>query len=185
VRVPWETDGSSAVHVGPGAHPQVVVHKSNGERVTGEAEELVARRDRVLDRQVRLFGDGHGGPGLFSIGPHPDLVGREVDGLVAAGAGDSTFELYGSTRYDPDGPVLPMRIAGELEGVAGSEDVAVAVNGRVAAVTRSFSFLGDTLISALLPESAFRPGQNRVRVYLVRESGAGLRLEAAAPLAAG
>jgi hypothetical protein len=184
MRVPWETDGEPATDVRPGDHPRVVVHKSNGDLAVGDFEELVERRGRVLERQVELFGDADEPPGLFAVGPHPELLGREVDGLAAQGPDAPTYVLYGDSWYDPDAPVLPTRIAGEIDGERGGEDVAIAVNGRIAAVTRTFSFAGKTLISALLPESAFRAGANQVRLYLVRDTGDGLRLEAAVPLPA-
>jgi Sulfatase len=177
VRVPWETDGSSAVRVSPDDHPQVVVHTSSGERVSGDAEELAERRDRVLESQVRLFGDGEEPPGLYAVGPHLELLGEEVNGLAAGSSGGPSYDLYGDTWYDPEAPVLPTRIAGEIEGVPGDEDVAIAVNGRIAAVTRTFSFSGDTLVSALLPERAFRPGANQVRLFVVSEEDGDLRLE--------
>jgi hypothetical protein len=181
IRIPWQADGEPATDVSPGDHPQVVVHKSNGDRAVGGFEDVVERRDGVLERQVELFGDADGPPGLFALGPHPELLGREMDDLASEGPDAPTYELYGDSWYDPEAPVLPTRIAGEIDGARGGEDVAIAVNGRIAAVTRTFSFAGETLISALLPESAFRPGANQVRLYLVREDGDGLRLEAAVP----
>jgi Sulfatase len=177
IRIPWRTDGESAVRAGEGDHPQVVVHKSASEAVTAAFEEALDQRERSLERQVELFGDRARPPGLYALGPNPELVGRDVDELVTERSGDATFDLYGSTSYDPDAPVVPTRVAGKLEGVSGGEDVGVAVNGRIAATTRTFSFAGDTFVSALLPVSAFRPGANSVRLYVVREGGEGVQLE--------
>jgi len=136
----------------------------------------------ALERQVDLFGERDDEPGLYGIGPRPELLGRAVDGLALATAGGGpTFTSYGDTAYDPDSPVVPVRIAGRIEGVPAGEDVAIAVNGRIVAVTRSFDLGGDVLVSAVVPESAFRPGQNRVRVYLVEGTGEDATLREVAP----
>jgi hypothetical protein len=173
VPIPWRTDGSSAVHVRPGEHPEVVVFTSSGERVTGDPDELVERRHSVLERQLGLFGEGDGPPGLFAVGPRPELLGRRVDRLSVAQGNGATVELYGDAFYDPEGPIVPARASGRLEGVPTGRDLAVAVNGRIAATTRSFELEGDVVFSAVLPESAFRPGANRLRVFVVE----GPRLE--------
>jgi hypothetical protein len=105
-----------------------------------------------------------------------------VDGLsLAAAGGGPTFTSYGDTDYDPDSPVAPVRIAGRIEGAPAGEDVAIAVNGRIVAVTRSFELGGDVLVSAVVPESAFRPGENGVRVYLVEGAGEDPTLRELAP----
>jgi sulfatase-like protein len=167
VPVPWQTDGSSARQARPGEHAEVVVFTSSGERVTGDPDELVERRHRVLERQLSLFGEGNGPPGLFAVGPRPGLLGRRVDRLSVAQGNGATVELYGDAFYDPEAPVVPTRASGRLEGVPTGQDLAVAVNGRIAATTRSVELEGEIVFSAVLPESAFRPGANRVRVFVV------------------
>ena len=165
--VPWETDGRSAVSGAGGDGSEVVVDTSSGERVVGDVDDLIEQRDRVLARQVEIFGEGHGVPGLYAAGPRPELLGRNVDGLAVSAAGGPRFETYGSARYDPDSSFAPVRIYGRLHDVPTGTDIAVAVNGTIVATTRSFEFDGDTLVSALAPETAYRPGANTVRLYVV------------------
>jgi hypothetical protein len=182
IEVPWRTDGRSALGRAPGAYPDVVVETASGDQVVGEIDDLVARRATALERQIDLFGQGDDEPGLYGIGPRPELLGRAVDGLaLAATAGGPTFRSYGETTYDPDSPVAPARIAGRIDGAPAGEDVAIAVNGRIVAVTRSFELGGDVLVSAVVPENAFRPGENAVRVYLVEGAGDDATLRELAP----
>ena len=54
--------------------------------------------------------------------------------------------------------------------------LAIAVNGRVEAMTRAFALDGRTQFVALVPELSFRSGQNAVDVYSVRRSADDLRL---------
>ncbi|MGH3038758.1 MAG: hypothetical protein ACRDLZ_05035, partial [Gaiellaceae bacterium] len=155
---------------------QVAVGASSGEVVEGELAEIVRRREEVLARQVELFGEEDSRPGLFGIGPRPELLGRPVEGLVAAAAGGPTFESYGTSEYDPGSPFAPVRVYGRIHGAPPGEDVAIAVNGRIVAVTRSFEHDGETLVTAVTPEDAYRPGENSVRVFHVQGSGEDISL---------
>lgn len=176
--VPWRTDGSSVVAVTPSEHPQVVVHKSSGEPVIGQVGELLERRRNVLARQLDLFGEGSQPPGLYAVGPRPELLGRRLDELSVSEAADARVALFDEGRYDPGAPLVPTRVTGRLEGVDAGRDVAIAVNGQIAATTVTFVLQGDVLFSAVLPESAFEPGDNDVRAFLVDE---GSQLEELAP----
>jgi Sulfatase len=181
VEVPWESDGRSALGPARGEETDVVVHTSSGEVVVGDADELVEKRDRLLARQIALFGEGNEPPGLYAVGPRPELLGRPVDALTVASGAGPTFESYGSSTYDPDSPLAPVRVYGRIHGAPGSHDVAIAVNGTIVAVTRSFEYSGETLVSAVTPESAYRRGENSVRVYLVDGPAEEARLEELAP----
>ena len=170
--VPWETDGRSVASSTGGNRPQVVVDTSSGERVVGDVDELVEERDRVLARQVELFGEGDGAPGLYAAGPRPELIGRPVNGLAVSAPDGPRFESFGDARYDPESSFAPVRVYGRLHDVPAGRDIAVAVNGTIVATTRSFEFDGETLVSALAPESAYRPGANSVRLYVVEGAAA-------------
>jgi hypothetical protein len=176
VRVPWRTDGRSALTAGRDKEPQVAVFTSSGERVTGNKAELVRRRRAALARKLQLFGTD-----LFRIGPHRELLGHEVDGLAASRPDPPRVRLLDGTFYDPAARVVPVHVAGTLEGAAGGEDVAVAVGGRIRALTRSYVYGGRTWFSAVLPEAAFRPGRNAVRVFLLDARGGRLSLVEAPP----
>ncbi len=170
VEVPWETDGRSLL-AGDGDGADVRVGTSSGDVVVGDDDELVERRSQVLAHQIDLFGEGDDEPGLFGIGPRPDLLDRPLDGLAGAVSGGPTFESYGESDYDPAAPFAPVRVYGRIDGAPAGQEIAVAVNGRVVAVTRSFEHDGDTLVSAVTPEDAYRAGANSVRVFVVQGSG--------------
>ena len=77
--------------------------------------------------------------------------------------------------------VVPVEITGSLRGGrrGAKHDVAVAVNGRIEAVGRTFYLRGDRTehYAAMVPESSLREGRNDVEVYEVGH-GATLRLAA-------
>jgi hypothetical protein len=70
-------------------------------------------------------------------------------------------------------------VVGKLSGGTPGRDVAVALNGRIAAVGNTFSLAeGDEgeFFSVMVPPRAFRSGRNRIDVYEVSASGSLTRL---------
>jgi hypothetical protein len=140
--------------------------------VSAPFEEALAARDDAVARQVALFGTGDWE--IFDIGPYGDLVGRPVSELALRGRadGEAVVDAVGSrlVRSLPSrSGAVPSPLAGTLSGgVAKGDSVAVALNGRIAAVCRAYQGAdGVTRFSALAPESAFRPGRNEPRFFLV------------------
>jgi hypothetical protein len=77
--------------------------------------------------------------------------------------------------------MLPAFVHGRLVADAGAEArpelLAVAIGGRVAAVTTAFPGPdGMPRFQAIVPESDFAPGRNRVELFAVRREGARVRL---------
>jgi Sulfatase len=135
--------------------------------------EMERRRARWRGRWARLFGTGvqsrvlYGDPWemAYRTGPHPELIGRQVSSLPATGAQTVT----------PRGTLFPTRVTGEMRGVPFGEhrDVAVAVNGRIRAVGRSFDlwWKGREFYSMVVPETSLRAGRNRIDLFEVRSGG--------------
>ena len=78
---------------------------------------------------------------------------------------------------------MPAQIAGDLTGARrrARRDLAVAVNGRIEAVGRTFHLTGDPRehYSLMVPEATLRDGRNAVEVFEVVRGGT-LRLIARA-----
>jgi hypothetical protein len=153
--------------------------------------ELDRRRELWREHWARVFGTGLGSEVLYGdpwtqayrIGPHPELLDRRVATLpVAPRKGVSGTMTYASRiRAVSSGEeVLPIRITGPLHGLAPEEhrDLAVAVNGRIRAVGRSFDVrrAEREFFSLMVPEQAMRPGRNRVELFEVRPDGTLVRL---------
>ena len=71
--------------------------------------------------------------------------------------------------------VVPCQIAGRIRGSGPTteRDIAIAVNGRIAAVGRSFHLRGEKVesYSVMVPENALREGRNTVEVLEVEPDG--------------
>jgi hypothetical protein len=155
-------------------------------------DELRRRRAAVRARRAETFGTGreslerYGDPwaSAYRIGPNTELLGRRVAPLSV---GDSrsisaSVEGRGLSRRLP-GPhpeVHPTHVTGRLRGgVPGEQrDLAVAVNGRIVAVGRSFHLVRQDreFFSLIVPERALGPGLNRIAVFEVTGSGRLARL---------
>jgi hypothetical protein len=141
---------------------------------------LLERQERAVARKVELFGEGtweH----LYTQGPHGKLLGRPVSELsVATPSADMATIDHEATRrllaaMDPDLPFVPSLLQGYVEGDGArtGRTLAVAVNGRIAAVATIYR---DERFSALAPESAFRAGENDVEFYWVDGAAGAERL---------
>lgn len=139
-----------------------------------DAQPLLARRAATIAERARRFGTGADVERMFRIGPNPGLIGRRVVS-ASARSGHAKARLWGPRRFvnvDLRGRRVPANVIGWL-GAGRPRDLAVAVNGRIAAVGRSFRPTGSTGMefSLLVPESSFRDGFNDVRLYEVAREG--------------
>jgi hypothetical protein len=146
--------------------------------------ELRDRRARWRRRWARLFGTGaesellYGDPWTraYRIGPHRELLDRPVEELrVARRSGPEHATVAHPGLYaqvSRQAPVFPTRVTGALEGMRPGEhrDLALAVNGRIRVVGRSFDLTRPRLefYSLMIPETALRAGANRLELFEVR-----------------
>ena len=149
--------------------------------VTIPGKRWLAERRRVVRRRLRQFGSGDLASLYTGIGPNRTLIGRDVSGVagVAGSARRGTIARGGLfSRVRRGSGVVPTQIAGSLHGGPGApRDLAVAVNGEIAAVGRSFRLAGRPTESFafMVPEEALRDGHNEVEVFEV-VGGVRLRL---------
>jgi sulfur carrier protein ThiS len=127
-------------------------------------------------RRLRELGSGDWGSLFTSYGPDRDLIGQQVGTPRAASGVTATLSLADSySRVRRAGGVVPTQVAGRIEetGPRKERDIAVAVNGRIAAVGRSFHLRGQAVesYSVMVPEDALREGRNRIEVLEVSEGG--------------
>ena len=155
-------------------------------------EEMDRRRADWRRRWARLFGTGiqssvlYGDPWAmaYRIGPHPELLGRPVSSLRVRPANGISAQVANASllqEVTPGDVMHPTRVTGPLRGVPFDEhrDVAVAVNGRIRAVGRSFDlwWRGREYFSVMVPETSLQAGRNRVEVFEVTGGGALVALQ--------
>ena len=185
----WRNSGHSAFSDEAQQREELELELRDFSRVVSIGrDELEAAREEVRRRRAATFGTGaqsqadFGDPwaSAYRIGPNQELLGRRV----RPGSLERSREVRAQVanarllqNVNPRGALLPTRIAGRLEGgVPGDvRDVALALNGRIAAVGESFRLPGRSaeFFSLMVPNSALRPGRNQVELVEVGP-GAGL-----------
>jgi Sulfatase len=186
IRLPYRADGRSAFSRATRRRRVVRLPNRSFTRIVRiSARRYEARRRRIVRHRLRLFGSGP--TGLFSgIGPHRELIGRPVTALRVAGRGRVRASVVGGRRLRAvrrASGIVPAQIAGDLRGGRRGQkrDIAVAVNGRIQAVGRTFYLRGDRTehYGVMVPESSLHDGRNSVQVFEVGRGGT-LRLLARA-----
>jgi Sulfatase len=183
-RVPWSTEGVSWADPSAAKRQRTekLFYPRPGVRHTfeGPANQAAVLRG-ITDRLLRPQ-DGY--LGWFRFGPHADLVGRRVGDLTVAGGG-GTARVIGLDDYrhvDPDSGRVPAHVGGQLTrtapGTPPRPAVAVAVNGVIGGVSGTFAS-GDsppTWFSAMVPDTLLRPGDNKLQLFLLYDTGGQQRL---------
>ncbi len=183
-KVWWRNDGYSAFSETTRARGQVAMSRRDFSRVISiDRDDLERMREGRRQWRAAKFSTGakslaeFGDPwaAAYRIGPHRELLGERVAGRPvgrpsSVGGVVANAALLGDV--DPAAQILPTRVTGRLTGSPPDvlRDLAVAVNGRIRAVGRSFRLRGrqTEYFSMLVPETALRPGRNRVELFEVR-----------------
>jgi hypothetical protein len=119
---------------------------------------------------------------MYRIGPHSELIGQAVDSYSVADTPPVEIELIRSgSFYSRDRHVLvPCFVEGKARAPAGTKtpvELAVAVNGTIWATTRTYLLNGyRDRWAAMVPERAYREGENDVRYYAISSVGSNLCL---------
>jgi hypothetical protein len=143
---------------------RVVVRKSSGAEVSSPLAPLLRRRWAALRAQLEVFGSETPANALYGLGRYRGLLGRRPAPATPA-ARRAHVLLADAARYravDLDPLEAAVQLHGRITG-AHLTDVAIAIDGRIAAVVPVF----EREFWALAPRSAFRAGANAVRVYAV------------------
>jgi hypothetical protein len=173
IDLPWTTDGASLFG---DDRPERVES-----RITGSEGTIVFGTDGSEARAVATRKIAHfGTDGPFGLVPpgYADLLDRRIEEIDLQPDGDigaTVRDLSAFEAVDVDGPSLPVWISGTIErnGSYGNDLIlAIVVNGRIAAVTRSSETDDEkTEYGAMIPPGAFVDGRNDVELVLVRGVG--------------
>jgi hypothetical protein len=173
----YRADGRSAFSRAVRSRRTVSIVKRDFSEVVRLAKRSwLERRAAVVRRRLGELGSGDW-PSLFSAyGPHRELIGMHVRRLRAAGGTRATLSLERSfANVRRSSGVVPCQVAGRIHASDGrsARDIAVAVNGRIEAVGRSFRLRGEQVesYSVMVPAAALHDGRNRVEVLEVGRDG--------------
>lgn len=170
VEIPWPVDGESLLDRRLPRDGTVTVEGNDGRSATAALSDLLARRDEDLRLQVERFGTGTWEK-MYASGPLAGHVGRSLTELAAGTAPDLGAELDGPAllqSVDLASGLVPAYITGRVVDGAAGWDLAVAVNGRVVATTRTYEASDGARFAAVVPDDALRDGSNEVELLVSR-----------------
>lgn len=108
---------------------------------------------------------------LFHVGPLGSLVGSPTP--ESEPIDDAQVELDQRSEfdsYDPAGKLAPVMLTGTITGVPDKRDFAIALNGTVAGVGRSY---GAGTFTGLVSPTYLRKGTNSIEVFMKTDDGYG------------
>ena len=180
IDLPMKVDGHSAFDQTQHERPTKRAFRGGSKKYVLDARG--ESKYESVARKLELFGSGAWDQ-LYQIGPYRALLGKKVSEIGWSQAADAQVEIKGKAFYarmQADLPFIPVNIEGRLSlnpTPSSGTPVAVAVNGRLRALSRTSSvFAGGKIFSAMVPETAFQPGQNQVETFLVSKPDSRLRL---------
>ena len=181
-RLPWKAHGRSLLRGSlPSDRVVRVSSTTTGGAVSLSFEAFKRERRSALRRMIRLFGSNDFGRGLYATGPASDLLDSSIAAAAVADSPDARVELDAAEAYGrvrPDARVLPALVSGRIIGdVAERAPLAIALNGRVRAVTTSFAHEGELRFAAMVAPQSFRDGPNTIDVFTIEGPPGARRLD--------
>ncbi len=169
--MPWEPS--------PCNRSKVTVDNGTGPLVSLPTSQVLEQRQTYVNRVAGLFGPDTGWPSVLKVGPNQKLIGSRLTSLnLDSGEPGGTYvpdvDESGHTNYVPGaGFNSVLRQRGTVSGVEDGEPLAIAVNGRVRAVGRTYLDAGRVTYSILLPQNSLRTGANDIRIFTVDRTTGG------------
>jgi hypothetical protein len=167
--MPWKIKGRSVLKGGNPAPVQVYREQGKkGQVFTASLSDYEQARAAALKRKIDVFSHG-----LYGIGPHPELIGKSVAELGST-LSPTKVSMNGELakalqQVDPKGSFVPSNLAGRISGAPRGTPLALALNGKVAAMGWSAQLKGDKRVyfSFFAPPEAFQTGKNEARIYRI------------------
>ncbi len=174
ISVDWPLSGISLLGEIPSGRTHEYDHFS------GKKVSLEMRLDDLwveISKNHKLIPDTSDWESIAAVGPNREAVGKTIDelGAVADDTIVASFDGYETGLIvDKQSGIVPTLLKGRVSIPAGfvTSDLLIAVNGKVQGAGRSLRENDNTFaFSAYVPESAFKPGQNRIELLLESKTG--------------
>jgi hypothetical protein len=166
IPVNWKLEGQSILNQNSTARSRKTIY-IGPETIQFEPE--LTRKNETLIRKLKLFGSGTTEDRLYKSGPFANLIDQSLNQVADQTTRNFPMQLNDADLYnrvDVNSNILPVFITGRT--AAGSGEplyLGIAVNGKIQAVTRTFSSQDGKVFGAMVPETSFHSGHNQIDVF--------------------
>jgi Sulfatase len=176
LRIPWSHEGRPAGALSDDRAVRMPTRSFTRTISIGLAAFDRRRRENIA-RRTRLFGTGSW-LSVYRAGPHPELFGARLAAAARLRDPRVSAVLDDPGRWrdvDLRARTLPLEVWGHVtRGRPGERrTVAVALNGRVCGLQRTYALHGVESFAVIVPDRCLRQGRNAVSVVPLRSSRAG------------
>jgi hypothetical protein len=156
----------------------------DAEIVSRTVPSSIVDSSRAPEELQRRFGPADDPHALYRIGPHAELIGRPLSDLATDGRSPVELELSRAEDVYSDEPqaLVPCLFEGRVLARDGVRlelpaSLAVAVNGTIQAVTRTYLLDGARdKWTAMISESALHAGNNDIQYFIITGETPGVQL---------
>jgi hypothetical protein len=174
--LPYPVDGRSLFDQSslPRESSNIIGLETGTIRVTREARITLPSLERKFQRFIP------GVDGFYRVAPAGlhDLLGASPPTAEAAGVASALINQL--SRFDDvrlEAPDIPAAVSGTVDGLGAAPHVlAVALNGPIVAITRTFIREGKPFFTAILPPHSFRAGRNTLEIFVAAGEGPSRKL---------
>ena len=165
-------DGESLIAPDYHERPRKTMYFEGNQTIVVDPE--FSQRFNYVDRMIAAFGTGGQDDRLWNLNTIPQLVGKEIASCEIGAGSNWNFELErGGEKYDPATPdYVPSYYLGSLVGpkINAPVQIAIAINGRIAATTRtSTNPRTPRQWTVLLREEFFTPAAYKVQLFEIEQ----------------
>jgi hypothetical protein len=174
-------DGQSALDPSIPERPKkVILNLPDRRNYDGKFEE----RYRSVERKLKHFGSGSDPHGLFKVGPHPEMIGQQVEAFEVVEQSKMIVRIDNFEEYLPNlcehHVLIPCLLRGHVRVESETElpvKIAVAIDGTLHAVTRTYLLDGfeETWV-AMIPEEALAGDVCSLELFAVQAGVGGTKL---------
>ncbi len=171
IRIPWETDGHSALD-------NSIPEKKEKFIFSAAKEKRVYDSDFKFDKDAIQKTAALTNKKLYPKGPFENLLGLDSESRPLLSATENAeiklaIDEPASFHIPENSDYVPVYVKGTLqfpENMQTEPAIAIAVNGKIRATAQSYATeKGQSRFAAILPEDSLRKKQNRIAVFGVSE----------------